>query len=269
MIKLVSLIEIAGIPLDRTSYKVHLATGSGWLPLDAFYEGRFKEWQEDQTARNFSRDMVVALIHLDGSRWLFAGVYRVLGCEALDNGRFRYSTELVGGQGDLIGRVIVDHKRTARASYLIGQPDGGPFHVSEIKAQPMTIGDFPGYGTVCEPMARLRIIVSQGLESWRGALSNMKGVYLITDRSNGRLYVGSATGSDGLWQRWGAYAATGHGGNRDLRRVLDERGAAHADNFQFSLLEVADSRATDEYVLARESYWKVVLASREFGYNAN
>jgi len=269
MIKLVSLVEAAGIHLDRNDYKVHLATGSDWLPLDAFYEGRFKEWQEDQAARNFSRDMVVALIHLDGSRWLFAGVYRVLGCEALANGRFRYSTELLDGQDDLIGRVIVQHKRAARAPYLIGLPDGGPFHVAEIKAQPMTIGDFPGYGAVCEPMARLRIIVSQNLESWRGALSNMKGVYLITDRSNGKLYVGSATGSDGLWQRWGAYAATGHGGNRDLRRVLDERGAAHADSFHFSVLEVADSRATDEYVLARESYWKAVLGSREHGYNAN
>lgn len=269
MIKLVSLIEAAGVPLDRNDYKVHLATGSEWLPLDAFYEGRFKEWQEDQAARNFSRDMVVALIHLDGCRWLFAGVYRVLGCEALANGRFRYSTELLDGQDELIGRVIVQHKRAARASYLIGLPDGGPFHVAEIKAQPMTIGDFPGYGAVCEPMARLRIIVSQNLESWRGALSNMKGVYLITDRSNGKLYVGSATGDDGLWQRWSTYAATGHGGNRDLRRILDERGVGHADHFQFALLEVADSRATDEYVLTRESFWKGALGSREHGYNAN
>lgn len=269
MIKLVSLLDAAGIPLDRSSYKVHLATGSGWVPLDAFYEGRFKEWQEDQRGRNFTRSMVIGLIHLEGRRWLFAGVYRVLGCESLDNGRFRYSTELLGGQGDLIGRVIVDHQRAARAPYLIGLPDGGPFHVAEIKAQPMTIGEFPGYGAVSESMTRLRIIVGQNLESWRGALANMKGVYLITDRSNGKLYVGSATGNEGLWQRWSAYAATGHGGNRDLRRVLDEYSPAHADNFQFSLLEVADSRATDEYVLTRESYWKEVLYSREYGYNAN
>ena len=106
-------------------------------------------------------------------------------------------------------------------------------------------------------------------DTWRGALSNMKGVYLITDLKAGKLYVGSATGSDGLWQRWSAYAASGHGGNRDLKLVLQEHGPRYFENFQYSLLEVADSRATDEYILERESYWKGVLASRQFGYNAN
>lgn len=269
MLKLVALLDAAGIALNRDSYKVHLATGADWLPIDAFYEGRFKEWQEDQGARNFSREMVIGLIHLDGARWLFAGVYRVLGCEPVDNGRYRYATELLGGQDDLIGRVIVEHKRTARASYLIGLPDGGPFVVAEVLARPMSVGDFPGYTAVCESYARLRIIVEQNLASWRGALSNMKGVYLITDLATGKLYVGSATGSDGLWQRWCAYVANGHGGNRDLRAVLNEHGADYVQNFQYSLLEVADSRATDEYVLGREAFWKDVLDSRAHGYNAN
>lgn len=268
-LKLVALLDAAGIPLNRDSYKVHLATGTTWLPLDAFYEGRFKEWQEDQSARNFSRDMVIGLIHLGDTRWLFAGVYRVRGCELCENGRFRYSTELIDGQDDLIGRVVVEHRRTARASYLIGMPDGGPFVVAEILAQPMTVGDFPGYTSVCETYARLRIIVKQNLPSWRGALANMKGVYLITDLATGKLYVGSATGGDGLWQRWCAYVANGHGGNRDLKAVLNEHGADYVQNFQYSLLEVADSRATDEYVLGREAFWKEVLDSRRHGYNSN
>jgi hypothetical protein len=268
-LKLVALLEASGIPLNHASYKVHLATGSGWLPLDAFFEGRFKEWQEDQRGRNFGREMVIGLIHLGSARWLFVGVYRVLGCELRDNGRYRYSTELLDGQEGLIGRVIVEHKRTARASYLIGMPDGGPFHVAEVLAQPITVGDFPGYTSVCETYARLRIIVQQNLASWRGALANMKGVYLITDLATGKLYVGSATGGDGLWQRWCSYVATGHGGNRDLKAILGEHGTDYVQNFQYSLLEVADSRATDEYVLARESFWKDVVASRVHGYNAN
>ncbi|MBU8920936.1 MAG: GIY-YIG nuclease family protein [Bacteroidales bacterium] len=269
MIKLTDFLIACKVPLNLLSYKVHLATGSDWLPLDAFYDGKFKEWQENQNGKNFSRDMVVGLIHVEGSRGLFAGVYRVLGFNPQEGKRVRYSTELLAGQDDLIGRVIVEHKRSGRAAYLIGKPDGGPFHVCEIRPQPMTIQDFPGYQEVCVSYAKLKIIIEQNLDTWRGALSNMKGVYIITDLKTGRLYVGSATGSDGLWQRWGSYVKTGHGGNKDLKRVLKDKGPRYVEHFQYSLLEVADSRTSDEYVLERESFWKEVLASRKFGYNAN
>ena len=71
----------------------------------------------------------------------------------------------------------------------------------------------------------------------------------------------------GIWNRWRAYSETGHGGNRDLRRLLKEEGAEHAQNFQFGILEVAGTHGDD--LLARESYWKEMLLSREFGLNAN
>jgi len=269
MIKLTEFLLACRIPLDLSSYKVHLATGMPNPPLEAFFAGTFKEWQESQRNRNFSRDMVIGLIHLEADNWLFAGVYRVLDCNRTPAGWFKYETELLNGQDDLIGRVIVEHKRKARAAYLIGKQDGGPFFVAEYLSRPMTIGEFPGYSSVCVSYARLKIIIGQNVDTWRGALSNMKGVYLITDTATGKLYVGSATGKDGLWQRWSAYVKTGHGGNRDLKRILRKHGKAYVENFQYSLLEVADSRTTDEYVLERESFWKNVLASRQFGYNAN
>ncbi len=269
MLKLTDFLIAYKIPLNLLSYKVHLATNKTNPPLDAFFAGSFKEWQEDQNNKNFSREMITSLIHLGGSRWLFAGIYRVLGVEEAPGGRWKYSTELLDGQSDLIGRLIVDHKRAGRTAYLNGKEDGGDFYISELRAQPMTIEDFPGYQAVCLSFSRLKIIIDQNLDTWRGALSNMKGVYLITDLATGRLYVGSATGSDGLWQRWADYISSGHGGNKELRQVLEDHGKNYAENFQYSLLEVADSRATDEYVLERESYWKDVLASRQFGYNAN
>ena len=53
---------------------------------------------------------------------------------------------------------------------------------------------------------------------WRQALSRWRGVYLIHDRSDGKAYVGSACGEAKLLGRWRDYAATGHGGNKPLRR---------------------------------------------------
>ncbi len=77
MIRLLDLISLAGVKLG--DYKIHCATGSNPTPLEEFFDGRFKEWQEDQTQRNFQYDHIVSLIHLGADLWLFAGVYSVEG----------------------------------------------------------------------------------------------------------------------------------------------------------------------------------------------
>ena len=38
-------------------------------------------------------------------------------------------------------------------------------------------------------------------------------------------------------------------------------------NFQYSILEIADTHASDDDILDRESYWMKVLKTREFGLN--
>ena len=76
MLKLHDLITQSG--LDLVDFKIHCATGSEWAPLDAYFEGRFKEWQEHQTQKNFECEHGVSLIHLRSSEWLFAGVWSVL-----------------------------------------------------------------------------------------------------------------------------------------------------------------------------------------------
>ena len=98
-------------------------------------------------------------------------------------------------------------------------------------------------------------------------MSNVSGVYLITDRATGKLYVGSATGGGGIWQRWCDYSSNGHGGNKDIIAVLNENGFEYADNFQYSILEIADTHTSKEDILERESYWKDVLCTRKYGYN--
>jgi len=51
---------------------------------------------------------------------------------------------------------------------------------------------------------------------------------------------------------------------------VDREGDAYVkDNLFFALLEFWSMRTTDEYVIERESYWKRVLWSREFGHNQN
>jgi hypothetical protein len=115
----------------------------------------------------------------------------------------------------------------------------------------------------------LKTIVRENLASWKSALSNVSGVYVIVDKKAGKQYVGSAHGGEGLWQRWVAYTKNGHGGNKELRKLLNTKGQDHVENFQYSILEVCDINANDEYIISREAHWKNVLCSREFGYNKN
>jgi hypothetical protein len=101
------------------------------------------------------------------------------------------------------------------------------------------------------------------------ALENLKGIYLISDTSNGKLYVGAAYGEKAFWKRWSDYASNGTGGNKELEDILDENGLEHSSNFNFSILEIHSKTTDDKIIQQREKHWKDILLVREFGYNSN
>ncbi len=135
----------------------------------------------------------------------------------------------------------------------------------------MTIGRFPGFKDVDISHRELKVIVKQGLDSWQTALSNVAGVYFISDRTPGehQLYVGSATGTGGLWDRWVTYANNGHGGNTRIRELHKKRGESFAQNFRFCILEIADKHSGKEEMKLKEDYWKQRLLTRDSGLNGN
>ena len=130
---------------------------------------------------------------------------------------------------------------------------------------------FEGYDNVCLSFDKLERIINRNKSIWINALSNQKAVYLITDTNNGKLYVGSATGNNGmLLQRWSDYVSNGHGGNVELKEIVKQKGFDYVkNNFTYTILENYNSKVKDEYILKRESWWKNVLKTREFGYNSN
>jgi hypothetical protein len=171
----------------------------------------------------------------------------------------------------LTGRLTIEFPRPGRQCRLIAERWAEQLLVSEVKPRRLAVEDFPGFSNVLLPKPKLDIIVAQEIESWESALSSVAGVYLITDTKTGRHYVGSAYGAGGIWGRWKAYSESGHGHNKNLKSILKKMGLAHSDNFQFSILETADTNANKDDVLERETHWKNALCSREShgGYNAN
>ena len=253
--------------LDK--YKIHFATGpANNDPLHSFFKNEFKEWQEYQTKQNFEREYIISLIYLNTNEWLFVGIYKSISSKWIGN-IYEYETELVDYKSELIGRLIIRFEKNFRASYLLLENHIDNMNLSEIKRERITISSFSGYENIYLDFNYLKTIIENEEITWKTALQNVKGVYLIGDRMSGKLYVGSAYGNDAFWSRWAQYCSNGHGGNIELKRIIKERGENYAQNFYFSILEIWASTTNDNEIIVRESHWKKILMTREFGYNKN
>ena len=90
---------------------------------------------------------------------------------------------------------------------------------------------------------------------WRSAISQWRGIYYIFDTSDGKGYVGSAYGEDNLLGRWCNYAASGHGGNKLLKR-------RDPKNFVFTILQRVSPDMDAHDVIHVENTWKQRLHTR-------
>ena len=135
------------------------------------------------------------------------------------------------------------------------------------------LGHFPGYQGVSLKHSDLQLIINQNEPSWKQALSNVKGVYVVTNTSNGKLYIGSASGNnEGIWQRWSAYANVKNltGGNKGFIEILEANDEEYIlRNFKYSILEIFDTKTKVETIIERENYWKNVFETKKHGMNFN
>ena len=218
--------------LNPAEAKLHLATWNGVeQPLDVYLAGNFNDWQRWQNAKNFERRIVISLIDIPHQKdtWLFAGVYRSNGLDRKWSDEYKnhynwYDLTEEQTYKEMNGRLVVRFARPGRAPYLLAEKWCNKIFLSEIYPERQSVGEFPGFKAVNLTKAQLELIVQRAPESWRTALSNVAGVYLISDTITGRFYVGSAYGEGGIWHRWSEYADDGHGGNVELKKLLADEG---------------------------------------------
>lgn len=209
--------------------------------------------------------------------FIFGGFFRVRPVVPEIIGGAGYDLDLLDQYSEYIKRLIIKLERpVGRDLYLrwYDKLQGSKLNpeVYELAAD-TKLGTFPGYQNVRLRHHQLQRIIANDEPSWRDALSSVKGVYVITDLSDGRLYVGSASGeANGLWQRWSGYAQLRNltGGNQELEQLRRSIGDEHIiENFQYSILEIFDPKTKAETILQRESFWKLALDSRGHGMNRN
>ena len=170
------------------------------------------------------------------------------------------------------GRLVITWERNTRNVRMKDKEAIEGLTVKTILEQPYNeiAEEFPGYENVDLSWSELKRMLK--LKTWKTALENQKGVYLITDTATNKRYVGSAYGEDMILGRWSNYADNGHGGNLELKKLVMEKGIDYVkENFRYSILDIYKSTVDDETIIGRESWWKEILLTRNpsFGYNAN
>lgn len=283
-IKLNDIIQLNDKQLENTKIRFMVSSDRiGFNPaLDAEdVEKQDKINLEDlvfnrQTSMSFKEGVIaIGFIRIRDDFWLMTGIVEVLKDAGLGKPAMaKYLTKKFNFR--LVVKFHKDFQNgIVKANTIIDQ-----LEVIEIWNPDKGLGEkaFPGYKNVTISYSDLKKKVELS-DEWRTALRSRKGVYLISDKLTGKLYVGSAYGADGILGRWTTYLTSGYDKNEvengqypniELQKLVREKGLSYIkENFQYSILETFTDDVSDEYIIARESYWKEALLSRKFGYNAN
>lgn len=214
--------------------------------------------------------IAICLLKLSYDLWLLTTIKLVTKDLGVSGG-ISFEGEEIERFQPLFGRVIVQYHKTSPSQGRWFTSLQDELVVNQILPDCFDGDDFPGYDKVRLSFRQLEAIITRGKKDWVAALGNQKAVYLITDKHNGKLYVGSATSNTGmLLQRWSNYVNNGHGGNKELVALVEREGFDYVrENFQYSILENYNAKVDDHIILERESWWKETLQSRVWGYNSN
>lgn len=259
------------LDLDQVKIKFNQTNFAGEDPLDIWQcnpeavNTAWLFWEENKQRFRLG-DYAVCLIDMQQDCWLLTTIKKITKVLP-DFGGVHYEGEELAAYKPYYGRVVIKYHRSDRTG--IRKAAGLKEKLEVLQILP-TIYDgdaFPGYNKVSLSWSKLQLIISRAKADWVNALKSQKAIYLITDSSNGKLYVGSATGDNGmLLQRWSNYVHSGHGGNKDLKDLPFEHIKKY---FNYTILENFNEIVSKDFILERESYWKNVLLSRAYGYNKN
>jgi len=259
-------------------YKLHVARHNQIdQPLDVFIRDK-DEWNNWNCwishKHEFNRQFILALINFypQQDTWLYGGIYEVMGFKDGHDHKsrhcFAYNSVLTEQGKSYIGRLKVHLPMRVRGRVFNLEHRISNVKIQEITPQPYLGAPFTSYNNVSLNWVELSSIVKNKPDDWKTALSAINGIYLITIR-DGRQYIGSAYGKNGIWGRWQSYAYTKDGGNKLMKEANDKSLGKFILEAKFTLLEAIWQSETEKKVIERESYWKNALGSRIVGLNSN
>ena len=207
--------------------------------------------------------IVIGLLRIDGDRWVLFDIVKIEEDLNVTNGP-GYKKSSLEEHKKFFGRVVVRYKNQSQNLIRKAETIIEDCVVSQILDAEFEDSEFPGYDQVNVHWSDLARLIDK--PSWKTALQNQKGVYLITNEEDGRMYVGSAYGENMMHGRWTAYVKNGNGGNVELKKIPFED---IKKKFKYSILDIYKSSVDDATIISREAWWKSVLMTQKHGYNKN
>lgn len=298
----ISVFNILGIPPDelhKYSVRLNRNLGNGNIALE-YFSSRSRvlkhahtvSWTGDKR-RNIHSPFVLQFIQLSPrstSEWLFIGSSTLSGLEAQDaNGNTVAEFSMNETHEPFVGRLVAHYTLRqgvtgiAALTHNLEKPRNQKdfirrFVVDRIANNPISALPFPGFEELRLDHSELVAAVKN--DAWKGALDSVSAIYLLTDKSNGWHYVGSAYSRQGvnygLLSRWSEYANGDYSGDnsRRLKKLVQLKGREHIEqNFEYTVLEIFDRRVPMKQIIRREHWWMDTLQSvwtneSPFGYNS-
>lgn len=257
--------------LKNVKIRFNLMFAQNWNPIELFKNGDISTmlegqyWNYNKSKSYKAGQITVGLVKIKPNEdyWLLFHIGQITKDLNKLNG-VGYEYKDLPEYGKYVGRLIVSFKNKAQTMIRNADSVIDDCYVSQTLPDTFDNDLFPGYEKVNISWDEMKRVLEK--QNWRTALQNQKGVYLMTDISNGKMYVGSAYGENMILGRWKAYVKTGHGGNTGLKQLTFDY---IKRNFRYSILDIYKSTTDDQTIIDRESWWKEVLQSRKFGYNEN
>jgi hypothetical protein len=281
MIKFTDFIKV--LNPEKTKVKFNM-NASDWnkRALDLLLDDsddwfQMNEWKTRHANNNLNHaEYMIALAQYypyGPEYFMFGGLYKVEIKYPNENGLRGYKLVPTGLNKDYEKRLIIKiDKPIGRNLYnrWFTTVDSLGAEVYEL-APDTKLAHFPGYNKVNLTHDKMVRILNNDEQSWKQALSNVKGIYAITDKETGKIYIGSASGnSGGLWQRWSSYANVKNltGGNKAFKELKGEFGIDYImNNFNYSIIEIFDTKVKWEEISDREQFWMKVFDTKKHGLN--
>ena len=238
--------------LDPAECKLHCAVwNQEEQPIDVLARSWEDEWvgwnSWRPTKDEFNRRLIFSLAQMvydHPTHWLFGGGVRG-GRPASGTTHVLIRRGVAASLGAYVKRLQVGFELPERNIRLKMEKYLSEMSVVAILPEPYAGEPFPGLDGINHTLSQLDVVFDRKRADWRYALEPMKGVYVIHDRATGKAYVGSACGDTGIWERWGNYVDSLHGGNALLRELVGRRGESYArENLVFALLSTGRRRLT-------------------------
>jgi hypothetical protein len=218
-------------------------------------------------------DAIVSFLASGDGGCAFHGLYHVGACRPLGRKDVRAAPEFIRESiGDGAGRVIYELNEDERFRDLRGRVrvkwkaarswvQRKDLEILEI-LPPRRVRFFPGYQNVILSWKELKEIIRNpdSHADWVTAMKFTAAIYRIVDLASGKIYIGSAYGREGLWQRWSDYANTGHGGNKKLLGL-------DYGNFQWSIVRTLSGVMSKREIILIEQLEMEKHGSKAIGLN--